>query len=45
MAMSGFDSALSSKPAAWSIARAGALAGPSTISRDGSPFEVMEKHL
>ena len=42
MAMSGFASAEESNPAAWSIARAGALAGPSTISRDGSPLEVME---
>jgi hypothetical protein len=42
MAISGLASALSSNPAAWNIARAGALAGPSTISRDGSPFEVIE---
>src|SRR4051812_17961337 len=35
IAIMGLASASASNPAAWSIARAGARAGPSTISRDG----------
>src|SRR5258708_22256129 len=40
-ATSGLESADASKPAARSIARAGARVGPSTISRDGNPLDVI----
>jgi hypothetical protein len=44
-ATSGFARAAASNPAAWSMARAGARFGPSTISRDGNLVEVMNEHL